>query len=204
MYKQEVFDSPGGTRGDHYAAVPVTAGSPRESESELTSVQRSRSSGRGPLIPGSGYEVEPFRLPDEGVSDVGSTQHHGTRENFVRGGGGGVGRARHGAPSEASSSSGARSPEAGSTMPHVYVVHHDGGRAPVTVFTPQGTEVIELPPRYDGGTTSATSTSSAHPGDSSHPQRPSPSPLGVRNADPGPLPRKLPPSPGGGGGSYQD
>lgn len=117
---------------------------------------------------------------------------------------GGVGRARHGAPSEASSSSGARSPEAGSTMPHVYVVHHDGGRAPVTVFTPQGTEVIELPPRYDGGTTSATSTSSAHPGDSSHPQRPSPSPLGVRNADPGPLPRKLPPSPGGGGGSYQD
>ncbi len=102
----------------------------------------------------------------------------GTRENVVGGEAGVVGRARHGAPSEASSSSGARSPEAGSTMPHVYVVHHDGGRAPVTVFTPQGTEVIELPPRYDGGTTSATSTSSAHPGDSSHPQRPSPSPLG--------------------------
>jgi len=30
----------------------------------------------------------------------------------------------------------------------VYVVHHDGGRAPVTVYTPDGTEVVELPPRY--------------------------------------------------------
>ncbi len=167
-------------------------------------MQRSRSSGRGPLIPGSGYEVEPFRLPDEGVSDVGSTQHHGTRENVVGGGGGGVGRARHGAPSEASSSSGARSPEAGSTMPHVYVVHHDGGRAPVTVFTPQGTEVIELPPRTTVGRRVPQGTSSAHPGDSSHPQRPSPSPLGVRNADLDRFHENCPPSPGGGGGSYQD
>lgn len=31
---------------------------------------------------------------------------------------------------------------------HVYVVHHDGGRAPVTVYTADGTEVVELPPRY--------------------------------------------------------
>ncbi|KAI0793361.1 hypothetical protein C8Q75DRAFT_804180 [Abortiporus biennis] len=31
---------------------------------------------------------------------------------------------------------------------HVYVVHHDGGRAPVTVYTEEGTEVVELPPRY--------------------------------------------------------
>jgi hypothetical protein len=30
----------------------------------------------------------------------------------------------------------------------VYVVHHDGGRPPVTVYTPDGTEVVELPPRY--------------------------------------------------------
>ena len=29
---------------------------------------------------------------------------------------------------------------------HVYVVHHDGGRAPVTVYTADGTEVVELPP----------------------------------------------------------
>jgi hypothetical protein len=32
----------------------------------------------------------------------------------------------------------------------VYVVHHDGGRAPVTVYTADGTEVVELPPSYDG------------------------------------------------------
>jgi hypothetical protein len=32
---------------------------------------------------------------------------------------------------------------------HVYVVHHDGGRAPVTVYTADGTEVVELPPNYD-------------------------------------------------------
>lgn len=32
----------------------------------------------------------------------------------------------------------------------VFVVHHDGGRAPVTVYTPQGTEVVELPPSYAG------------------------------------------------------
>ena len=34
---------------------------------------------------------------------------------------------------------------------HVYVVHHDGGRAPVTVYTADGTEVVELPPRYGEG-----------------------------------------------------
>ncbi len=38
----------------------------------------------------------------------------------------------------------------------VYVVHHDGGRAPVTVYHETGTEVVELPPRYaeDGPRTS--------------------------------------------------
>lgn len=30
----------------------------------------------------------------------------------------------------------------------VYVVHHDGGRAPVTVYTSDGAQVVELPPRY--------------------------------------------------------
>ncbi|KLO19993.1 hypothetical protein SCHPADRAFT_817175 [Schizopora paradoxa] len=205
-YKQEALDSPA---GDHYAPVPVTVGSPRESEAELISVQRSLSSGRVPLAPGSGYEVEPFRLPDEAFSDGVSTQHHGTARESMSGGvaGGPTSRAsRHGAPSEASSSSGARSPEAGSSMPHVYVVHHDGGRAPVSVFTPQGTEVIELPPRYEGGSTSATSSSSVDAaGESSRPRRPAASPLGVRNADPGPLPRKLPPSPGSrGDGPFQD
>jgi hypothetical protein len=33
---------------------------------------------------------------------------------------------------------------------HVYVVHHDGGRAPVSVYHQDGTEIVELPPRYVG------------------------------------------------------
>jgi hypothetical protein len=32
----------------------------------------------------------------------------------------------------------------------IYVVHHDSGSAPVTVYTADGTEVVELPPSYDG------------------------------------------------------
>jgi hypothetical protein len=39
-------------------------------------------------------------------------------------------------------------PQAQAQASQVYVVHHDGGRAPVTVYTPDGTEVVELPPRY--------------------------------------------------------
>jgi hypothetical protein len=40
---------------------------------------------------------------------------------------------------------------------NVYVVHHDGGRAPVTVYTDEGAEVVELPPRYAPGSTSTRS-----------------------------------------------
>jgi len=42
---------------------------------------------------------------------------------------------------------------------NVYVVHHDGGRAPVTVYTDEGAEVVELPPRYPAGSTSTPSES---------------------------------------------
>ncbi|KAF8995772.1 hypothetical protein BDQ17DRAFT_1412071 [Cyathus striatus] len=38
----------------------------------------------------------------------------------------------------------------------VYVMHHDSGRAPITVFHDDGAEVVELPPRYaDGGASSS-------------------------------------------------
>ncbi|KAG8903516.1 hypothetical protein FRB99_003172 [Tulasnella sp. 403] len=33
----------------------------------------------------------------------------------------------------------------------IYVVHHDQGPAPVSIFTQDGTEVVELPPMYAGG-----------------------------------------------------
>jgi hypothetical protein len=41
--------------------------------------------------------------------------------------------------------------------PNVYVVHHDGGRAPVTVYTEEGAAVVELPPQYASGSTGTRS-----------------------------------------------
>jgi len=45
--------------------------------------------------------------------------------------------------------------------PNIYVVHHDGGRAPVTVYTEEGAAVVELPPQYAAGSTSTPSESDA-------------------------------------------
>ncbi|KAF9786026.1 hypothetical protein BJ322DRAFT_1057487 [Thelephora terrestris] len=64
--------------------------------------------------------------------------------------------------------------------PHVYVVHHDGGGAPVTVFT-AGAGVTELPPQYTGRsedrpTTQQSASGSSDPTD--------------RRPRPGPTPRK--------------
>lgn len=47
--------------------------------------------------------------------------------------------------------------------PNVYVVHHDAGRAPVTVYTEEGAAVVELPPQYAAGSTSSPSESGASP-----------------------------------------
>ena len=55
-------------------------------------------------------------------------------------------------PAPTSAYSNAQSDGSGSgtqPTPHVYVVHHDGGGAPVTVFTGGG-GVTELPPTYIG------------------------------------------------------
>ncbi|KAJ7101016.1 hypothetical protein C8R43DRAFT_245819 [Mycena crocata] len=70
----------------------------------------------------SNYQIEPFSLPDEGPRHTmyGSEPQHPPRSPTTPGAGGG----------------------------NVYVVHHDGGGAPVTVYHQDGTEVVELPPRY--------------------------------------------------------
>lgn len=52
-------------------------------------------------------------------------------------------------PANASGSSDAADPSG--RRPNVYVVHHDGGRAPVTVYTEEGAAVVELPPQYAAG-----------------------------------------------------
>ncbi|KAI0005438.1 hypothetical protein BJV74DRAFT_970700 [Russula compacta] len=65
-------------------------------------------------------------------------------------------------PADATSASGSGSAELDQARrQNIYVVHHDGGRAPVTVYTEEGTEVVELPPRYPDGSTSAPSESEA-------------------------------------------
>ncbi|KAL5518690.1 CHK1 [Sanghuangporus vaninii] len=113
--------------------------------------------GRGHrLAPGSAYEIEPFALPDNSTEGL-----------IPRSPGGGSTMAQPAAspasPVRPTSShdevlgtvsstlangsvSQARAPSAGG---QVYVVHHDGGRAPVTVYASEGAEIIELPPRYN-------------------------------------------------------
>jgi len=105
----------------------------------------------GNLGPGGlEYIVEPFSIPGSSPSDpsvpllpAGSTSPPSS-------------------PPDALSASGSSNPSSGSrgARPNVYVVHHDGGRAPVTVYTQEGAEVVELPPRYaDGGSSDGRSGS---------------------------------------------
>jgi hypothetical protein len=57
-----------------------------------------------------------------------------------------------------SDSSDPASPSTSGRRPNVYVVHHDGGHAPVTVYTEEGAAVVELPPQYPAGSTSASAS----------------------------------------------
>ncbi|RPD81635.1 hypothetical protein L226DRAFT_3154 [Lentinus tigrinus ALCF2SS1-7] len=67
--------------------------------------------------------------------------------------------------------------------PQVYVVHHDGGRPPpVTVFTSDGTEVVELPPQYEP----------PPPGEASAAARPQPTTLQGQRRQPRGLVAKQP------------
>ncbi|KAJ7456628.1 hypothetical protein FB451DRAFT_1143328 [Mycena latifolia] len=71
------------------------------------------------------YQIEPFTPPGDG----GAVQHPSYGSEY--------GEPQH-----------AVSPTAPAGGGNIYVVHHDGGRAPVTVYHQEGTEVVELPPRY--------------------------------------------------------
>lgn len=92
-------------------------------------------------------------------------------------------------PAPTSAYSNAQSDGSGSgtqPAPHVYVVHHDAGGAPVTVFT-GGAGVTELPPSYigrseDQSTTRPTSSSSSNPNPTDRRSRPGPTP---RKSSPG-------------------
>ncbi|KAI0028296.1 hypothetical protein K488DRAFT_58955, partial [Vararia minispora EC-137] len=54
----------------------------------------------------------------------------------------------HGQTLSSSSASQSGVPTESERRTQVYVVHHDGGRAPVTVYTDDGAQITELPPSY--------------------------------------------------------
>ncbi|KAJ3718427.1 hypothetical protein C8R42DRAFT_723778 [Lentinula raphanica] len=85
-------------------------------------------------VGGTEYQIEPFVMPERqlGPLSPGSDGQQTTHD-----------------PTSAQSRS-------------VYVVHHDGGRAPVTVYHEDGTEVVELPPRYIDGVNTAAASRPSH------------------------------------------
>ena len=113
-------------------------GTPRE----VTGITSGGNLGPGGLE----YIVEPFSIPGSSVSDPSAPLLPNTTPPS--------------SPPDATSASGSDPSSAGGRAGrNVYVVHHDGGRAPVTVYTDAGAEVVELPPRYADNTSSSDSRS---------------------------------------------
>lgn len=114
---------------------------------------------RSPIPGGLGYDIEPFRMPDTyssspnpSGSGAGWNQHQNNVSNVPV-------TSDHLHDSTPTSSPSPVNPETSAQQQvgripsnQVYVVHHDAGRAPVTVYTSGGAEVIELPPHYDVST----------------------------------------------------
>lgn len=126
---------------------------------EITAITSGGNLGPGGLE----YIVEPFSVPGSSPSDPSVPLLPG-------------GSTSPSSPPDALSASGSSAPTDPSSRggrQNVYVVHHDGGRAPVTVYTAEGAEVVELPPRYADGGSSSDGRSAIE-----------------RGREPGPQPRK--------------
>lgn len=79
------------------------------------------------------YQVEPFSMPDEEGRRVAGDD--GRRIPY--------------APSmPARATSTHESVPRGAAQSQVYVLHHDSQQPPVTIFHQDGTQIVELPPRY--------------------------------------------------------
>ena len=97
------------------------------------------------------YLVEPFAMPTGSPSSPPSDPSAPLLQ------GGNVTSPAITSRTDAVSTSGSSEPADRQGARNVYVVHHDGGRAPVTVYTDAGAEVVELPPRYAPGSTNTPS-----------------------------------------------
>ncbi|EKM83616.1 hypothetical protein AGABI1DRAFT_96597 [Agaricus bisporus var. burnettii JB137-S8] len=86
---------------------------------------------------GSEYYIEPFVMPPRSATSSTQADPVGTSAST---------------PLLAPEST-TQADEHGRMRSKVYVVHHDNGRAPVTVYAQEGTSVVELPPGYPGDAT---------------------------------------------------
>ena len=104
------------------------------------------------------YIVEPFAMPAGAPSSPPTSPPSDPSAPLLQGGN--VTSPTTATRTDATSTSGSSEPVDASgrrSGRNVYVVHHDGGRAPVTVYTDEGAEVVELPPRYPAGSTGTPS-----------------------------------------------
>lgn len=137
-------------------------------------VAMSTENSRDRLMRDGSYHIEPFVLPSDREFGVAHAPTEGSSNTVYTPGNTSPGQSASQRPHHSPTNS--RSSQAGGPMiptippppsshrmsptgtapfardeprsSQVFVVHHDGGRAPVTVYTPEGTEVVELPPRY--------------------------------------------------------
>ena len=165
--KREQWDSPDPRRKSLEPLDPNMLGLNHPSSPTSGAYHRSPGGRWGP------YDVEPFVLPHSGDNTL-STNHNNNNllsPTSPSPYGTSSGASDRHAPSTSAHGDRASSLGAGSQSPtgttdsmgrrvtagnpargsaHVYVVHHDAGRPPpVTVFTSDGTEVVELPPQYE-------------------------------------------------------
>lgn len=134
--------------GSRYQAVP------NPSDPVETSLGHSASSGFSNrvnrLAADSQYQVEPFVLSST-TGDVHSSSTFAPTQS----------------PSNPSLRSPSSVPDQGAQRnpgQQIYVVHHDSGRAPVTVFTQEGAHVVELPPGYPEDTVERHNSAGLHAG----------------------------------------
>jgi len=141
-----------GSRNDYQHREDLMRDSQSSTSHPQTSREVTTTGGRPRPAGGSGLEyiVEPFAMPSPAPSDPSAPLLPDISPPTAP-------------PPDATSASGS-DPQDQSTLSaarrqNVYVVHHDGGRAPVTVYTEEGAEVVELPPRYPAGSTTSDPSS---------------------------------------------